>query len=62
MTYRKDSDGIEMCFPDSTKDEKIDPSVTVTDLYLKGEPRGCVPMDVTMGKPAAYYPAKPGPK
>lgn len=41
---------------------KTDPSVKVTDLYLKGEPRGSVPMDVTIGKPRAYYPVKPGPK
>jgi len=41
---------------------KTDPSVSVLDLYLVGEPRGCVPIERTMRKPDAYYPAKPGPK
>lgn len=41
---------------------KTDPSVKVTDLELKGEPLGCVPLARTMRKPDAYYPAKPGPK
>lgn len=42
--------------------QKVDPSVSEYDQYLTGEPKGSVPMSVTMGKPAAYYPAKPGPK
>lgn len=62
MAYIKDKDGIEMCMPDSDRTSKTDPSVRVTNLYLKGEPRGCVPMDVTIGKPRAYTPAKSGPK
>ncbi len=62
MTYRKDADGLEMCMPDGNGTPKVDGSVRVTDLYLKGEPRGSVPMSVTIGKPAAYYPPKPGPK
>lgn len=62
MNYRKDKDGIEMCMPDSDGAAKTDPSVRVTDLYTKGEPRGCVPMETTMRKPQAYSPAKPGPK
>lgn len=41
---------------------KVDPSVKVTDLELKGEPQGSVPMSRTMAKPAAYKPAKEGPK
>lgn len=41
---------------------KTDPSVSVLDLYQKGEPAGCVPLERTMQKPAAYYPCKPGPK
>lgn len=41
---------------------KTDPSVRVTDLYLKGEPRGSVPIERTTAKPEAYQPAKPGPK
>jgi hypothetical protein len=41
---------------------KTDPSVKVTDLELKGEPLGCVPLERTMRKPDTYYPAKPGPK
>lgn len=41
---------------------KTDPSVSVLDMYQKGEPKGSVPMETTMGKPAAYYPATPGPK
>lgn len=62
MSYTKDKDGIEMCMPDKDNTAKTDPSVRVTDLYLKGEPRGSVPMDVTIGKPVAYYPPKSGPK
>lgn len=62
MSYTKDKDGIEMCMPDKDKTAKTDPSVRVTDLYLKGPMRGEVPMDVTIGKPSAYYPAKSGPK
>lgn len=34
--------------------QKVDPSVLETDLYLKGEPRGSVPMSTTMRKPEAY--------
>lgn len=41
---------------------KTDPSVSEMDLYKKGEPRGSVPMKTTMQKPAAYKPAKGGPK
>lgn len=41
---------------------KTDPSVKETDSYLKGEPRGSVPIERTMAKPEAYTPAKPGPK
>lgn len=41
---------------------KTDPSVRQDELYLKGEPLGCVPLERTMRKPDAYYPAKPGPK
>ena len=36
------------------KIQKVDPSVSEMDLYTKGEPRGSVPMSVTMQKPAAY--------
>jgi hypothetical protein len=42
--------------------QKVDPSVKETDMYLKGEPRGSVPIERTMAKPEAYKPAKPGPK
>mgnify|MGYP001589053189 CR=1 FL=1 len=52
----------ERCMPDGDKTPKVDGSVRVTELYLKGEPRGSVPMNVTIGKPQAYSPAKPGPK
>lgn len=45
-----------------SKIQKVDPSVKVTDLYQKGEPKGSVPMKVTMGKPEAYSPPKQGPK
>lgn len=62
MTYVKDKDGIEMCMPAGDKTQKVDGSVRVTDLYLKGPMRGEVPMSVTIGKPQAYSPAKPGPK
>jgi hypothetical protein len=62
MSYVKDKDGIEMCMPDGDKTAKTDPSVRVTDLYLKGEPRGCVPIERTMRKPEAYSPAKSGQK
>lgn len=41
---------------------KTDPSVKVTDMYLKGEPRGAVPLERTMAKPEAYQPPKSGPK
>lgn len=44
------------------KTTRVDPSVKETDLYLKGEPRGSVPLERTMAKPQAYTPAKPGPK
>lgn len=46
----------------SREPQKVDPSVSSLDQYLTGEPRGSVPMEITMGKPRAYYPAKPGPK
>lgn len=62
MRYEKDKDGLEMAMPDIEKTAKIDGSVRVTELYLKGEPRGSVPMEVTIGKPEAYYPSKSGPK
>lgn len=42
--------------------QKTDPSVSDFDLYLQGEPRGSVPMDITIGKPRAYYPPEKGPK
>jgi len=41
---------------------KTDPSVNNFDMYQKGEPRGCVPLERTLRKPDAYYPAKKGPK
>jgi hypothetical protein len=41
---------------------RTDPSVKETDLYLRGEPHGCVPLERTMRKPDAYYPTKSGPK
>lgn len=44
------------------KPQRVDPSVRPSDLEMKGEPRGSVPMSVTMGKPQAYKPTKPGPK
>lgn len=62
MKYVKDKDGLEMCKPERGPEQRVDPSVYATDLYLEGEPRGSVPMDVTIGKPRAYYPAKSGPK
>jgi hypothetical protein len=34
--------------------QKVDPSVLETDLYLKGEPRGSVPIERTIRKPEAY--------
>lgn len=46
----------------SEKTIKTDPSVKETDLYLKGEPRGSVPIEKTMAKPEAYSPPKQGPK
>lgn len=46
----------------SDKPMKTDPSVLETDLYLKGEPRGSVPLERTLQKPAAYQPPKSGPK
>lgn len=42
--------------------QRVDPSVRQSDLELKGEPRGSVPMAVTMAKPQAYKPAKSGAK
>jgi hypothetical protein len=48
--------------PAKTKAQKVDPSVSEYDQYLTGEPRGSVPMSVTIGKPAAYYPPTKGPK
>jgi hypothetical protein len=45
-----------------TKTIKTDPSVKVTDLELKGEPQGSVPLSRTMAKPEAYSPPKSGPK
>jgi hypothetical protein len=45
-----------------SKTQKVDPSVRPEQTEQKGEPRGSVPMSVTMGKPQAYKPAKPGPK
>lgn len=62
MAYVKDKDGIEMCMPDSDKTAKVDGSVRVTDLYLKGPMKGEVDMSVTIGKPSAYFPVKSGPK
>lgn len=44
------------------KTQKVDPSVRPSDLELKGEPRGSVPMSVTMAKPQAYKPVKSGAK
>lgn len=44
------------------KIQRVDPSVKDSDMELKGEPCGSVPLERTMAKPAAYYPAKPGPK
>ena len=41
---------------------KTDPSVKVTDTYNKGEPRGSVPLAVTMRKPQAYDPKRRGPR
>jgi hypothetical protein len=41
---------------------KTNPSVNDFDRYTKGEPRGCVPLERTMKKPDAYFPAKKGPK
>jgi hypothetical protein len=62
MKYVKDRDGIEMAMPDGDNTPKVDPSVLVTDLYLKGPMKGEVDMSVTIGKPSAYYPSKDGPK
>ena len=49
----------QMMFKSGTK---VDPSVSELDQYTKGEPRGSVPLDRTLRKPDAYYPAKPGAK
>lgn len=46
----------------SEKPQRVDPSVRQSDLELKGEPRGSVPMSVTMAKPQAYKPTKSGAK
>lgn len=62
MSYVKGTDGLEYCMPDKDGTPKVDGSVRVTELYQEGEPRGSVPMDVTIGKPQAYTPAKSGPK
>lgn len=62
MKYSIDKDGLEEAMPSGNGTQKVDPSVCVTDLYLKGEPAGCVPLERTMQKPAAYTPAKSGPK
>lgn len=43
------------------KTQRVDPSVKETDLELKGEPQGCVPLARTMKKPEAYKAVK-GPK
>lgn len=37
-----------------SKTQKVDPSVKETELELKGEPRGSVPLAKTMEKPLAY--------
>ena len=62
MKFKTDPDGLKEAMPDGEATLKVDPSVRVTDLYLKGEPLGSVPMSVTIGKPRANYPPKPGPK
>lgn len=62
MKFERDKDGLEMAMPDGNKTPKVDPSVLVTDLYLKGPMNGEVPLDVTIGKPRAYYPPTSGPK
>jgi hypothetical protein len=41
---------------------KTDPSVHEQELVLRGEPRGSVPLERTLQKPRAYYPATKGPK
>jgi len=46
----------------TSRTTKVDPSVRPEDLEQKGEPKGSVPISVTMGKPQAYKPAKEGPK
>ncbi len=43
------------------KTVKTDPSVRPEDTEMKGEPRGCVPLERTLRKPEAYKPT-PGPK
>lgn len=45
-----------------TDTQRVDPSVKQSDMELKGEPRGSVPMKTTMAKPSAYSPPKSGPK
>lgn len=45
-----------------SKPQRVDPSVKVSELELKGEPRGSVPLSRTLAKPEAYTPAKEGPK
>ena len=57
---REDRELIRSMVPKMTI--KVDPSVKETDMYLKGEPAGSVPMNVTIGKPRAYFPPKKGPK
>jgi len=59
-----------MKHPDEKQDKALirsmmvrtDPSVKQSEMETRGEPLGCVPMSITMGKPMAYRPAKSGPK
>lgn len=46
----------------TSKIQRVDPSVKQSEMEQKGEPRGSVPMSVTIGKPQAYQPPKSGPK
>lgn len=41
---------------------KVDPSVHEWETIRQGEPRGSIPMEVTMGRPTAAYPIRRGPK
>ncbi|MCA6108115.1 hypothetical protein [Bradyrhizobium cenepequi] len=45
-----------------TETIKVDPAVRDSDLILRGEPKGSVPLERTMAKPRAYSPATKGPK